>query len=120
MANTATATVSRILRRWRGGESVPSSGIGSKGTPFPDMLASSRNGPLPNHRSKIGLSIANSACKLSCSAATWGLLRAGKGREDQSEGGSVMAKKNKEARSYVKMQSSESAHCYYTERNRRN
>jgi large subunit ribosomal protein L33 len=31
-----------------------------------------------------------------------------------------MAKKNKEARSYVKMQSSESAHCYYTERNRRN
>ena len=31
-----------------------------------------------------------------------------------------MAKKNKEARSYVKMQSSESAHCYFTERNRRN
>jgi large subunit ribosomal protein L33 len=31
-----------------------------------------------------------------------------------------MAKKNKEARSYVKMQSSESAHCYMTERNRRN
>jgi large subunit ribosomal protein L33 len=31
-----------------------------------------------------------------------------------------MAKKNKEARSYVKMQSSESSHCYYTERNRRN
>ena len=31
-----------------------------------------------------------------------------------------MAKKNKEARSYVKMQSTESAHCYYTERNRRN
>jgi large subunit ribosomal protein L33 len=31
-----------------------------------------------------------------------------------------MAKKNKEARSYVKLQSTESAHCYYTERNRRN
>lgn len=31
-----------------------------------------------------------------------------------------MAKKNKEARSYVKMQSSESAHFYMTERNRRN
>jgi large subunit ribosomal protein L33 len=31
-----------------------------------------------------------------------------------------MAKKNKEARSYVKLQSTESDHCYYTERNRRN
>lgn len=31
-----------------------------------------------------------------------------------------MAKKSKDARSYVKMQSSASAHCYYTERNRRN
>lgn len=31
-----------------------------------------------------------------------------------------MAKKSKEARSYVKMQSSESAHCYFTEKNRRN
>ncbi len=31
-----------------------------------------------------------------------------------------MAKKNKEARSYVKMQSTASPHCYYTERNRRN
>ena len=31
-----------------------------------------------------------------------------------------MAKKAKDARSYVKMQSTESAHCYFTERNRRN
>jgi large subunit ribosomal protein L33 len=31
-----------------------------------------------------------------------------------------MAKKSKEARAYVKMQSTESAHCYFTEKNRRN
>ncbi len=31
-----------------------------------------------------------------------------------------MARKNKDARSYVKMQSTESHHCYFTERNRRN
>lgn len=31
-----------------------------------------------------------------------------------------MAKGNKEHRSYVKMQSSESPHCYYTEKNRNN
>jgi large subunit ribosomal protein L33 len=31
-----------------------------------------------------------------------------------------MAKGNKEARSYVKLQSSESAHCYYVQKNRRN
>lgn len=31
-----------------------------------------------------------------------------------------MAKGNKEARSYVKLQSSESAHCYFVQKNRRN
>ena len=31
-----------------------------------------------------------------------------------------MAKGNKDARSYVKMQSSESPHCYYVQKNRRN
>jgi large subunit ribosomal protein L33 len=31
-----------------------------------------------------------------------------------------MAKGNKEARSYVKLQSSESPHCYYVQKNRRN
>jgi len=31
-----------------------------------------------------------------------------------------MARKNKDARSYVKLQSTESSHCYFTERNRRN
>ena len=31
-----------------------------------------------------------------------------------------MAKKSKDARSYVKMQSTESPHCYFTQRNRRN
>lgn len=31
-----------------------------------------------------------------------------------------MAKGNKDARSYVKLQSSESAHCYYVQKNRRN
>jgi large subunit ribosomal protein L33 len=32
----------------------------------------------------------------------------------------AMAKKSKDARSYVKMQSSESAHCYYLQKNRHN
>lgn len=32
----------------------------------------------------------------------------------------AMAKGNKDARSYVKLQSSESAHCYYVQKNRRN
>ena len=31
-----------------------------------------------------------------------------------------MAKKSKDARDYVKMQSSESSHCYYVEKNRHN
>lgn len=31
-----------------------------------------------------------------------------------------MAKKSKEKRSYVKMQSSASPHCYFTEKNRQN
>ncbi len=31
-----------------------------------------------------------------------------------------MAKKSKDARSYVKMQSSESAHCYFLQKNRNN
>ena len=31
-----------------------------------------------------------------------------------------MAKGNKEARSYVKLQSAESPHCYYVQKNRRN
>jgi large subunit ribosomal protein L33 len=31
-----------------------------------------------------------------------------------------MAKKSKDARSYVKMQSSESSHCYYLQKNRHN
>lgn len=31
-----------------------------------------------------------------------------------------MAKGNKDARSYVKLQSSESGHCYYVQKNRRN
>lgn len=31
-----------------------------------------------------------------------------------------MARGGKEARSYVKLQSSESAHCYYVQKNRRN
>lgn len=31
-----------------------------------------------------------------------------------------MAKGNKDARSYVKIKSSESAHCYYVQKNRRN
>lgn len=31
-----------------------------------------------------------------------------------------MAKGNKDARSYVKLQSSESVHCYYVQKNRRN
>ena len=31
-----------------------------------------------------------------------------------------MAKKSKDARSYVKMQSSESAHCYFVQKNRNN
>ena len=31
-----------------------------------------------------------------------------------------MAKKSKEARSYIKMQSSESSHCYYLQKNRNN
>jgi large subunit ribosomal protein L33 len=31
-----------------------------------------------------------------------------------------MAKKSKEARSWIKLQSTESDHCYYTEKNRRN
>jgi large subunit ribosomal protein L33 len=32
----------------------------------------------------------------------------------------AMAKKSKDARDYVKMQSSESSHCYYVEKNRHN
>jgi len=39
---------------------------------------------------------------------------------NRSREAAVMAKKNKEARSYVKLQSTESDHCYFTERNRRN
>ncbi len=31
-----------------------------------------------------------------------------------------MAKKSKDARSYIKMQSSESSHCYYLQKNRHN
>ena len=31
-----------------------------------------------------------------------------------------MAKKSKDARSYIKMQSSESAHCYFVQKNRNN
>jgi len=31
-----------------------------------------------------------------------------------------MAKKAKDARAYVRLQSSESSHCYYTQRNRKN
>jgi large subunit ribosomal protein L33 len=31
-----------------------------------------------------------------------------------------VAKKSKDARSYVKMQSSESSHCYYLQKNRNN
>ncbi|MCS6852403.1 MAG: 50S ribosomal protein L33 [Gemmataceae bacterium] len=31
-----------------------------------------------------------------------------------------MARGNKEARCYVKLQGSESAHCYYVQKNRRN
>jgi large subunit ribosomal protein L33 len=36
------------------------------------------------------------------------------------ERGTAMAKKAKDARSVVKLQSTESKHCYYSERNRRN
>jgi len=35
-------------------------------------------------------------------------------------GGGEMAKKSKDARSYIKMQSSESSHCYYVQKNRNN
>ncbi len=35
-------------------------------------------------------------------------------------GSMVVAKKSKDARSYVKMQSSESSHCYYLQKNRNN
>jgi large subunit ribosomal protein L33 len=34
--------------------------------------------------------------------------------------GNAVAKKSKDARSYIKMQSSESSHCYYLQKNRNN
>jgi large subunit ribosomal protein L33 len=41
-------------------------------------------------------------------------------KAERKLGRAAMAKKSKDARNYVKMQSSESAHCYYLQKNRNN
>jgi large subunit ribosomal protein L33 len=54
------------------------------------------------------------------SAAKSALAESGRRPQNGLFGEKPMAKKSKDARSYVKLESSESDHCYYVQKNRNN